>query len=179
MKPVGNEAVAQVIALHRLGYSHKVIREKLNNSLSPSTIYRVIKKSYKLDSTISTSTSINKRVEEIKKDEVTIMNRQIALIDQALTLPKAEKEGFRNLVISKATLIDKKRLIQGESTEIHEIREKLAGMTNAELIQIIKQEPSQGKTSGEEEVLPQEESRIKGELPLTNTENSEKLIEGR
>ena len=105
------------------------------------------------------------------------MNRQIALIDQALTLPKAEKEGFRNLVISKATLIDKKRLIQGESTEIHEIREKLAGMTNAQLIQIIKQEPSQGKTSGEEEVLPQEESRIKGEFPLTNAENSEKLTE--
>ena len=169
MKPVGNEAVAQVIALHRLGYSHKVIREKLNNSLSPSTIYRVIKRSYKLD-------SINKRVEEIKKDEVTILNRQIALIDEALTLPKAEKEGFRNLVISKATLIDKKRLIQGESTEIHEVREKLAGMTNAELIQIIRQTPSQGKTSIEEEVLPQGESRIN---PVTNTENSEKLTESR
>ena len=174
MRPIGNEAVAQIIALHRLGYSHRVIREKLNNSLSPATIYRTIKKSYKLDSTISTSTSITKRVEEIKKDEVTIMNRQIALIDKALTLPKAEKEGFRNLVISKATLIDKKRLLQGESTEIHEVREKLAGMTNAELIQIIKQEPSQGKTSGEEEVLPQEESRIN---PLTNAENSEKLTE--
>ena len=67
MKPIRNEAVAQIIALHRLGYSHRVIKEKLNNSLSAATIYRVIKKSYKLDSTISTSTSINKRVEESKR----------------------------------------------------------------------------------------------------------------
>ena len=145
MRTIGNETKAQIIALAKLGYKPISIRRKLNNVVSYSTVYRVCKNRINIEGENRDSISFNKLIEKVKKDEVAQLNEKIQMAFESLTKEKFDEGRVRDLVISLATLIDKKRLLQGESTEIQEIREKLAGMSDAELIQIIRQRPRKGE----------------------------------
>ena len=132
--PVSDVLKAKVIGLHQSGHSSYQIYKQLKANISMASVYRIVKNSKNIIKTKTNNNIFMQQVAKTKKDDLSQLQDKIQFAFKALTEEKFDQGKVRDIVISLATLIDKRELLSGNATD----RIDVQGMTHIERIQFIR-----------------------------------------